>query len=70
MFLDQRSDTSKIMRGFSSADAHYYGIFHNRGKDKNSHKFNFDAPIDFKTSPKEDIDMENDPCNFFQNLTS
>ena len=55
--------------GVFSASGQDYSIFHNRCKNKNSDKFTFDAPINLKTSHKEDIDMKNDPCDFFQNLT-
>ena len=68
MFHDHRSYTSRIMGGIFSAGAHNYSKFHSPCKKKNSDKLTFDAPIDLKTSHKEDIDKKNDPCDYFQNL--
>ena len=58
------------MGGVSLAGARDFDIFHNLRKNENSNKFTFDAPINLKTLYKQDIDMKNDPCDFFQNLRS
>ena len=58
------------MGGLSSAGAHDFGIFHNLYKNKNSNKITFDGVINLKLSQKQDIDMKNESCDFYQNLTS
>ena len=50
------------------ARAHDFDIFHKLCKSKNSDEFTFDAPINLKTSYKQDIDKKNDPCDFLQNM--